>query len=397
MSLKHSRRSFIGLLGGTGLAGMLPGSLAWAASDSDRYLGVVILRGALDGLAAVIPYQESELDRWRRVLVPPAPGADGGALPMNTDGFALHPSFSFLHQAWQEKQLAVMHAASSPYRDRSHFDGQDVLENGGAKVLASRDGWLNRALQKTEGGIEAAAIGGALPMILRGDAHAVTWAPSSLPESDEDTLERLMRMYEEDQPLKQALQDAQALDMAAGELEGDARAVARGRDYVPVLQAGANLMASGAANVAVMSLSGWDTHNNQGGGTGQLASRLRQLDEGLASMKATLGDKWARTALIVATEFGRTVRVNGSRGSDHGTASAAFLLGGGVKGGRMLGDWPGLSHSALYEDRDLYPANDLRSLFKGVLRDHVGVSGNDLDRFVFPDSQAAASIDGLIA
>lgn len=396
MSTRHTRRSFIGMLGGTGLAGLMPGSLAWAGGAADRCTAVIILRGALDGLAAVVPYHESELDRWRRILVPPAPGSEGGALPLQTDGFALHPSLSFLHQAWQEKQLAVMHAASSPYRDRSHFDGQDVLENGGAKVLASRDGWLNRALQKTAGGIEAAAVGGALPMVLRGEAHAVTWAPSALPESDEDTLERLMRMYENDERLQTALQDAQSLDMAAGGVDGDAKAVARGRSYVPILQAGANLMASGAAGVTVMSLSGWDTHNNQGAGSGQLASRLQQLDQGLAAMKNTLGDKWDRTVMIVATEFGRTVRVNGSRGSDHGTGSAAFLLGGAVKGGRMTGDWPGLARSALYEDRDLYPANDLRSLFKSVLRDHMGVSGKDLDGFVFPGSKAAAPIEGLI-
>ena len=393
----QSRRHFIRMLGGAGLAGLLPGSLAVAKGVEDRYLMMVVLRGALDGLAAVVPYHEQKLRDWRRILVPAEPGEEGGALALGHDGFALHPSLKFLHSSYGDDKLAILHAASSPYRERSHFDGQDVLENGGAAALQSNDGWLNRALQKTPGGLEAAAVGGALPLLLRGDAHAVTWAPSTLPEPDDDTLERLMRMYESDAMLKTALQDAQALDMAAGDLEGDARGVARGRDYVPVLQAGANLAARGAAGVVAMSLSGWDTHNNQGAESGTLAGRLRQLDEGLAAIKETMGEKWDRTAVLVTTEFGRTVRVNGSRGSDHGTGGAAFLLGGAVNGGRMPGDWPGLAQSALYEDRDLYPANDLRALFKGVLRDHLGVARKDLDRSVFPDSAAVAPLDGLIS
>lgn len=395
MNERQSRRSFIGMLGGAGLAGMLPPGIAFAQGVEDRYLLLVILRGALDGLAAVVPYHEPKLNDWRRLLVPPEPGGEEGSLALGVDGFALHPSLKFIHSAWQANELSVLHAVSSPYRERSHFDGQDVLESGGEKVLASRDGWLNRALQKTSG-VEAAAVGGALPLVLRGDAHAVSWAPSFLPEPDDDTLERLMRMYEKDEPLHAALADAQSLDMAAGDIEGDARQVARGRSYVPLMQAGANLAASGAAGVVVMSLGGWDTHNNQGAQNGTLANRLQQLDEGLAEVKKTLGPKWENTVVVVATEFGRTVRVNGSRGSDHGTGGAAFLAGGAVQGGRMLGDWPGLAQSALYEDRDLYPANDLRALFKGVLRDHLGVPNADLHRSVFPDSKAVAPLNGLV-
>lgn len=395
MKNRQSRRSFISMLGGAGLAGAFSPSIAFSKGVEDRYLLLVILRGAMDGLAAVVPYHEAKLNDWRQILVPPEPGKENGALALGTEGFALHPSLKFMHAAYEADELAILHAASSPYRERSHFDGQDVLESGGTDVLATRDGWLNRALQKSAG-IEAAAVGGALPLVLRGDAHAVSWAPSFLPEADDDTLERLMRMYEMDKALQTALMDAQSLDMAAGDVGGDARKVAQGRNYVPVLQAGANLAASGAAGVVVMSLSGWDTHNGQGAQNGVLAGRLGQLDDGLAEVKKTLGPKWENTVLIVATEFGRTVRVNGSRGSDHGTGGVAFLAGGAVKGGRMLGDWPGLAQNALYEDRDLYPANDLRALFKGVLRDHLGVSRKDLDRSVFPDSKNTDPLKGLV-
>ena len=395
MKTRQSRRSFIGMLGGAGLASALGPSIAFAKGVEDRYLLLVILRGAMDGLAAVVPYHEPKLRDWRRILVPPEPGEKEGALALGSDGFALHPSLKFMHSAWQEKDLSVLHAASSPYRERSHFDGQDVLESGGDRVLASDDGWLNRALQHTDG-VEAAAVGGALPLVLRGEAHAVSWAPSFLPEPDDDTLQRLMRMYESDEPLHAALADAQALDMAAGDIEGDARQVARGRSYVPILQAGANLLASDAAGVVVVSLGGWDTHNNQGAQNGGLASRLQQLDAGLAEVNKTLGPNWDDTVMITATELGRTVRVNGSRGSDHGTGGAAFVLGGAVKGGKMLGDWPGLAQSALYEDRDLFPANDLRALFKGVLRDHLGVSNSDLHRSVFPGSKSVSALDGLV-
>lgn len=395
MAREQSRRTFIRMIGAAGVAAMLPAPLAFARVPGDRYLMVVVLRGALDGLGAVIPYHENRLNDWRRELVPAEPGRDGGALALGAEGFALHPSLEHLHAAWRDGELAILHAASSPYRERSHFDGQDVLESGDKSVLASRDGWLNRALQHRSG-IEAAAVAGALPLLLRGKAHAVSWAPSILPEPDDDTLGRLMRMYEKDEALHAALQDAQSLDRAAGNIAGDARGVARGRSYVPVLQAGANLVASGAASVVALSLGGWDTHRNQGAGNGALAGRLAQLDEGLAAARVALGDKWSRSAVLVVTEFGRTVRVNGSRGTDHGTGGAALLLGGAVKGGRMLGDWPGLSQPALYEDRDLYPANDLRGLFKGVLRDHLGLTRKDLDRHVFPDSSGVAPLDGLV-
>jgi uncharacterized protein (DUF1501 family) len=385
------------MLGGAGLAGLAGNRLAFAQGLPGRNLVVIILRGALDGLAAVIPYHERQLMSLRSELVPPAPGSKGGALELGAGGFALHPSLGFIHSQYQAGQLAIMHAAASPYRARSHFDGQDVLESGAYQVYEANSGWLNRALLKAPTGQKAAAVGPALPLLLRGDAKAVSWAPSTLPEPDDDTFQRLMRMYENDKALATALSGAKTLGMSAGEIEGDARAISRGRSYAPLMQAGANLIASEGAGVVVLSLTGWDTHAGQGAGTGALARRLQQLDEGLAAMKVSLGAQWDRTAVLVTTEFGRTVRVNGSKGSDHGTGAAAFLLGGAVKGGLMLGDWPGLENRALYEGRDLYPANDLRALFKGVCRDHLGVTRTDLDRSVFPRSSAVAPLEDLIS
>jgi uncharacterized protein (DUF1501 family) len=384
------------MLGAAGVAGALGPRLAFAAGAEGRYLLLIILRGALDGLASVIPYHDSQLGSLREVLVPPAPGETGGALPLGTDGFALHPSLNFMHSAWREKHLAIVHAVSSPYRERSHFDGQDVLESGVGEVFGSNSGWLNRALLKTPGEWEAAAVGAALPLVLRGDAHAVSWAPSSLPEPSSDTVERLMKLYENDEPLQSALADAMALSAAAGEMGANSRGLARGRSFVPLMQAGANLLASDAAGVVALSLPGWDTHSNQGAETGALAQSLGQLDEGLAAVKQTLGKRWDQAAVLVTTEFGRTVRVNGSRGTDHGTGGAAFLLGGAVAGGKFAGEWPGLAKQALYQERDLYPANDLRSLFKGVLRDHMGIASADLERTVFPGSGSAAAFAGLI-
>lgn len=396
MSKTTSRRQFVGMMAGAGAVTWFAPNLSLAAGPEGRYLVLVILRGALDGLAAVVPYHESRLMSLRENLVPAAPGDENGALSLGVDGFALHPGLPFLHTSFHAGEMSVLHAAASPYRERSHFDGQDVLENGATTALGEDSGWLNRALQKTAGAHEAAAVAPTVPLVLRGDAHAVSWAPSVLPEPSDSTMDRLMNLYAEDEPLRTALGDAKALSMAAGEVEGDARAIVRGRSFPPVLEAAANLVASDAASVVALSLSGWDTHDNQGSDSGALAQRLGQLDAGLALLKQKLGAKWQHTTVMVVTEFGRTVAENGTRGSDHGTGGASFLLGGAVHGGKLLGDWPGLAQSALHEGRDLYPANDLRGLFKGVLRDHLGVSRSDLDGFVFPGSRPVAPLDGLI-
>ncbi|MGD2133488.1 MAG: DUF1501 domain-containing protein [Maricaulaceae bacterium] len=389
-----NRRHVLALSGGVA-TWTLMGAPAHA-QDASRPLVVVILRGGLDGLAAVAPYGDSRYRALRGELALAEPGEENGVLPLG-DGLGLHPSLQNMHALYTEGQAAVLHAASTPYRSRSHFDGQDVLESGGDVVYGLSDGWLNRAIQRSEAGDGAVAVGSAVPLMLRGQAEASSWSPTVLGEAGADTLNRLMDLYAGDDLLGPALAAAAATDEVADASGMGGRSRGRGgqANFAASLQPAGRLIAEGAASAAVVSLDGWDTHANQGAATGQLANRLRALDEGLAALKEALGDKWSSSVVLVATEFGRTASVNGTRGTDHGTGGAAFVFGGAVRGGRILGDWPGLAQ--LHEDRDVRPANDLRGLFKGVLRDHWGVDRSDLDRFVFPESSGVRAMDGVIA
>jgi uncharacterized protein (DUF1501 family) len=271
-----------------------------------------------------------------------------------------------MHGLWQKGQMSFMHAAASPYRERSHFDAQDILEAGTAQLASARSGWMNRALAMLPTGPnqEGVAIGRTIPLVLRGPAKATSWAPPLAPESDSDTLARLGDLYAGDAMLSNALAMAIETDRIAdggSMMDGGA---GRGRQgaYAPLASAAARILAApGGPAAAVVSLEGWDTHANQGGAQGQLANRLEALDVAIKALREGLGPVWANTTVVIATEFGRTARVNGTGGTDHGTGGVSFLLGGAVEGSRMLGDWPGLSR--LYEDRDLVPANDVRHLF----------------------------------
>jgi uncharacterized protein (DUF1501 family) len=327
----------------------------------------------------------------------------GGAFRLD-DTFALHPSLSFLAQQWQAKQLAVVHAVSTPYRERSHFDAQDVLETGFARAHASRSGWLNRALpgmpdtkstRKTAG----VALGANVPLVMRGEVEVASWAPDRMPVVDDDTLQRLGDLYASDPVLSRRLADALAAKEMGSSMTDDGKADGRGlaAQVTETARATANFLAQEQGpRVAVFETTGWDTHANEGADKGALALRLKALDTGLSTLHDAMGAAWQHTTVLVATEFGRTAAVNGTRGTDHGTGAAAFLLGGAVKGGRMITRWPGLSASALYEGRDLAPTTDLRSVIKSLLRDHMGVSPTMIDRDVFPDSAAAPYITGLV-
>jgi uncharacterized protein (DUF1501 family) len=403
------RREFLSLSALAAGGAFLARGLAFAGvSERKPRFVLVILRGALDGLAAVPPYADPDYAGLRREVALKSPGAAGGALPLN-GFFGLHPALSFLQQSYAARELIVFHAVASPYRERSHFDGQDVLENGSLKAHALQSGWLNRALTHLPGRVpreSGVALGQNVPLVMRGPAEVTSWSPTRMTALDEDTLARITDLYAGDRLLSVRLADATAADaMVAGEdgmqalpSANPAAAVqAANARYAQLVQAAAGfLRQEEGPRVAVFDTSGWDTHANEGGAEGQLAGRLGALDKGLASLRQQLGAAWADTAVMLVTEFGRTAAVNGTRGTDHGTGAAAFLLGGAVAGGRVVADWPGLAARALYQGRDLAPTLDLRSVLKGVMSEHLGVSARTLEDSVFPDSASAGALRGLM-
>jgi uncharacterized protein (DUF1501 family) len=382
----------------------------FAAAETDSRLVVVILRGALDGLAAVPPIKDPDYRAVRGALAfSSAASGEDAALPL--DGFfGLNPALSGLHDSYRAGELLIAHAVASPYRERSHFDGQNVLENGSSAPNGSADGWLNRALLKLPPSPARRELGLALgqnvPLVLRGRAEVASWAPSILPSANRDFLDRLADLYSDDDAFSGRLSEAMNVSDMVGD-EGDMNAKTAGgamrpaRDGLARLKqitatAGKLLAADNGPRVAVFDATGWDTHANEGTTQGALATRLRGLDGALTSLKTALGSVWRHTAVLVITEFGRTVQINGSRGTDHGTATCALLLGGAVKGGRVSSDWPGLKTANLYEGRDLKATLDLRRLVKGVLHEHFAIDPGSLGREVFPDSSAITPMEGLI-
>jgi uncharacterized protein (DUF1501 family) len=400
-TLITSRRGL--LLGGASFAAWayLP-KFARAADGRDPRLIVVILRGALDGLATVAPVGDPDYAGLHGsiALTPEGPHA----AVMLDSFFALHPSMPEFARMYKDKQAAIVHAVSTPYRDRSHFDGQDVLESGFAGPGRVQSGWLNRALEALPKGdrvMSGLAVGPTTPLVLRGAAPTVGWAPVALPQADDDTAMRLVELYSHRDPalgtaLSQGLQLEKAAlgdDMkpkpGAGGPAAAMRQVARGA---------AKLMAADdGPRIAALTFDGWDTHANEGGPIGRLALLLSGLDGALAEFQSGLGEGWRDTAIVVATEFGRTARINGTEGTDHGTGTIALLAGGAIKGGRVISDWPTLKPASLYEGRDLAPTTDLRTVIKGVLADHLGINERALAQTVFPDSAAAKPMQGLVA
>jgi uncharacterized protein (DUF1501 family) len=416
------RREFLNLTALSAGGAFLTRRLAFAGvgERKSRFV-LVILRGALDGLAAVPPYGDPDYASLRRDVALRAPGATGGVLPLN-GFFGLHPSLGFLGQCYSARELIVLHAVASPYRERSHFDGQDVLENGSLRAHALQTGWLNRALVQLPGQVSreaGVALGQNVPLIMRGPAEVTSWSPSKMSALDEETLARITDLYAKDPLLSVRLADALAADamvsaeepaaMSAGEPRAPQASPATaatpagvaaqpyGARYTQIVTAAAGfLRQEQGPRVAVFDTTGWDTHANEGGAEGQLAGRLGALDKALATLKQELGPAWADTAVLLVTEFGRTAAVNGTRGTDHGTGAAAFLLGGAVAGGRVIADWPGLSARALYQGRDVAATLDLRTVFKGILAEHLAVPPRTLEDSVFPDSAAAKPLRGLL-
>ena len=390
------RRRFLLSSGALAASAALP-KVLFAQTGGAARLVVVILRGALDGLAAVPPYADPNYAQLHRELAIAAPGVADGALAL--DGtFGLHPSLAFLHERYVAGELVVFDAVASPYRDRSHFDGQNVLENGLTKPIGTADGWLNRALAALprgagHSGERAVAISQNVPLILRGEAAVISKSPQSTPDVDDELLARLADLYSKDDwfsaRLSEAVQTDKMVDRGGNPAPPDrVSGVAR--------MAGTLMRSEGGPQVAVIEAGGWDTHANQGGAQGALAQRLAGLDKALRALKDELAPLWPQTAVLVVTEFGRTAAMNGTRGTDHGTGGCAFLVGGAVRGGRVIADWPGLARTALLDGRDLRPTLDLRSVFKGVLGEHMHVDAKTLANRIFPDSSGARPLQGLM-
>ena len=383
------------------------------AEGRDPRLLVIVLRGALDGLGAVAPVGDPDWVGLRgdRALV-----LDGKtpALPLDSF-FALNPAMPNLHRLYKAQQATIVHATATPYRERSHFDGQDVLESGLAKPGAVDTGWLNRALGTLEAADRAGAkpqnafaVGPVTPLVVRGPAPVMSWTPPRLPPATDDTVMRLLDLYNHTDPqLARVIQERMGLA---------AIAKAGGMGQTPPNKAGPGGAAqvrayfeeaAGAAakflarpdgpRIGALSFDGWDTHADEGAASGRLSSLLGALDGAIGAVESGMGAAWKETVVAVITEFGRTARINGTDGTDHGTGTVAFLAGGAIKGGRMIADWPGLQDGQLFEGRDLKPTTDLRAVLKGLLHDHLGIASGVLASAVFPDSSAVAPMKDLIA
>jgi uncharacterized protein (DUF1501 family) len=395
---------------------------AWAyspklalAEGRDPRLLVIVLRGALDGLATVAPVGDPD---WVRLRGDKAILLDGAtpALPLDSF-FALNPAMPNLHRLYQAKQATIVHAAATPYRERSHFDGQDVLESGLAKPGQVDTGWLNRALAALEPSDRAGAkphnafaVGPITPLVVRGAAPVLAWTPPRLPPAADDTVMRLLDLYNHTDPaLARVIEERMGL-AAIAKAGGMANDVPKGVKPAPGAAAQVRAYfaeAAGAAakflsrpegpRIGALSFDGWDTHADEGAASGRLAALLGALDGAIGAAESGMGDAWKETVVAIVTEFGRTARINGTEGTDHGTATVALLAGGALKGGRVIADWPGVKEAALYEGRDLKATIDLRAVLKGLLKDHVRVADNALATAVFPGSADVKPMAGLVA
>ncbi len=376
--------------------------LSSAAGARDPRLLVLVLRGGLDGLAAVPALGDPDFDASR---LAPELRAAGATLPLDAT-FALNRNLPALHAMYTAREALLVHAVASPYRSRSHFDGQAVLEAGVPDLVhgGRSTGWLSRALSALPRGERlppprGLAISSTVPLILQGQAPIETWQRQAFRYADDDTIARLLDLYEARDPtLAEALRRGAGLDgVGMREVEGDEPPAAMRSDFAADARAAARFMAlPDGPRIGAISYGGWDTHANQGSVDGQLARNLAALDAALAALREGLAPVWRETVVAVITEFGRTVRMNGSRGTDHGVGTVALLIGGAVRGGRVLADWPGLAPARLFEGRDLAPTTDIRQVMQAVLAEHLGLDPRRLSNEIFPASANLPRLRGLV-
>lgn len=396
----NSRRNFVkGAAAGWLLVNTI-GNSAMASSNlfaspkvsKQKKVVWIFLRGALDSLHTVIPIADPNLHSLRNSILAPIKEK----LLTIDGGFALHPDLPFLHKLYKKKQMSPVVAVASGYRSRSHFDAQDQMESG-LNTTEHENGWLARALNQVQG--NGVAIARSVPIALRQNTanaqRAETWYPSRFPEADEDLLGRLTSLYQNDTALNQNL----ATVIAQKENPNMQMQEKQSSNFAYLAKKTGELLAKNDSTMcAMLEFGGWDTHNNQ---QGRLSRLFSQLDKGIQNLKNSLGPAWDDTLVIVNTEFGRTAAVNGTRGTDHGTASNMFFIGGGLNsfsqtnapsglshhqmlGGQVHGKWPGLAKNQLFEGRDLMPTSDVRQWIAYALSQHWQLSGKQLQR-VFPD------------
>jgi uncharacterized protein (DUF1501 family) len=425
-----SRRSALAIAAGLGVSVSFLGRAAHAASDgalAKRKLVIVVCRGGMDGLSVSPPVGDPNYAALRGPIAIAPFGAPGGALKLD-DTFGLHPALKSVYRLAQAGQARIAPAVATSDRARSHFEAQDVLESGGTVVYGTGSGWLNRTLRAAAPGrtFEALSVGVQAPLILRGPVQAASWSPGGLQGRDSRLPTILADLYAHDPLLGPALAsgldtevmakaavsmanaDRMAATLADAAPSPDGAAMAAGKPQGAGLNGAPEAMRAAGVTVAkfmteengpqivAISVDNFDTHANQGAATGLLANRLAGLDAMLDGLSSGLGPEWANTVLVAATEFGRTARVNGTKGTDHGTASTVLVLGGGLKGRGVIGDWPTLQQAKLYENRDTAPTLEMRALFKGVLADHLAIDRRTLDTVVFPGSAAVAPAVGII-
>lgn len=365
----------------------LTAQLKMAKTKSDNILIWVILRGAWDGLNVVVPYGDPHYYKHRPTL-----GIAADKLHKIDGLFGFNPAMKELHGLYQKNELLFAHAIASPYRSRSHFDGQKMLENGSVKTNMP-SGWLNRLIASDKQH-KAIAIDRIIPLILQGSASADSWYPNNLNEQQRET-ELLQEMFANSPILAQNLEKALIIEAMSDKMNGDEKP---SKNIGAITKQTAKFLSSDdedSPNIAALELGGWDTHASQGTMNGRLSNNLKTLQKAIVSLKQNLGDKWQKTVIIGCSEFGRTVAENGTGGTDHGTGSALLLAGGAINGGQIITDWPSLKQSSLYEGRDLFPSMDVRSVFKAVLQDHLQIPQSAIND-IFPNSQKINPLENII-
>ena len=366
----------------------LPG-LAFANAPTEKRLVVMLLRGGMDGMHALAPTGDPDY----LTLRPKMNVNESADNSMRINGmFTLHPGLQPLTELYHQGELSFIPAATTRYRNRSHFDGQNLLEVGSDSPFGLKDGWLNRALQQLPAR-HGLALGPNVPTILQGSAQVATWADSPIPEVDEDFLNRVAYIYQEDANLSTSL--VAARNAPATEVDSQMGRAGRNRQLIMASEAASQLLRDPKGpRVAVIESSGWDTHFAQ---ERRLAQQFQQLSESVLTLKRGLKSSWQKTCLLIVSEFGRTAAENGSGGTDHGVGGLAILAGGLISGGKVIGDWPGLGKRDLHKGRDLMPTIHYESVFKTVTHELLEIPSRRVEKHVFPNSQGIRLLPDILA